>query len=568
MAFLDSAALCRDPLSSQPPLVRGPEPEFLIEASAAYPKLEKLTLDARSRIWFAFRIFDPDTPLYHPESLDLGLKTWGDLIAWTLDRGVSFRLLLTDFDPVVGDTLHEMTWRSLATLSDLQAAAEKSWDMQICPALHEGRAGRYIRMLLAPALYARIHARRDALNRMPPAQRAETFAYLRGHHRFLRLSSSTGRVQWRPKIVLPVIHPVTHHHKLAVFDDETAILGGLDVNERRYDDPAHDRRSVDTWHDVSLAVTGPAVSHVARYIAGIWNRDRTASRQRMIRAQRQAPHLFGNVDTALDPLDMPAAAITPAAGDVPMQIVRTISRNRRKGPLGFRMRPVTVDHGLEDAHLGLIRDARTLLYIETQFFRHEPLARALAARVRECPELRLIMLLPAAPEEIAFDDRNGLDSRYGERLQADCIHILREAFGERALFVCPAKREHNSDSGRATVNDAAIIYVHAKIAVADDTWGIVGSANMNGRSMKWDSELGLLWRGSSAGTLRRRLAKDWIDAEAARTPLEETYDLWHRTAWGNAGKPVAERRGLLLPYLSDEADAMGVNIPLLPPETV
>lgn len=567
MAFLNAATSGHDPLSMQSPVVYGPEPDVLIEASAAYPKLERLTLDARERIWFAFRIFDPDTPLYLPESRELGLKTWSDLLAYKLERGISFRLLLTDFDPVVGDTLHEMTWRSLVTLFDRQAASVNPWDMQICPALHEGRASRYVRMLLAPAVYARIHAKRNKLNAMDPETRSETFEFTRGYHRYFRLSSSTGKIQWRPKIMLPRIHPVTHHHKLAVFDDETAILGGLDVNERRYDDPSHDRRSVDTWHDVSLSVTGPAVAHVAQHIAGVWNMDYVAARQRMIRAQVQSPRLLGHIDPALSPLDLPPSQ-EGATGDVPMQVVCTVSRNKKKGRYSFRMRPTTVNNGLEAAHLGLVRDAHTLLYIETQFFRHKPLAEALAERAGKCADLRLIMLLPAAPEEIAFDDKNGLDSRYGERLQADCIDIVREAFGPRALFVCPAKRESVKDAGRAAVNGAAIIYVHAKVAVADDEWGIIGSANMNGRSLRWDSELGLLWKGPSAGTLRRRLATDWIDAEAAETPMIDTFDLWRKTAWANAGKPVAQRRGFLLPYLPDEADAMGVNIPLLPPETV
>ena len=567
MAFLNDTTSGHDPLSIQPPVVHGPEPEFLIEASAAYPKLERLALDARDRIWFAFRVFDPDTPLYAPQSQALGLKTWGDLIAYKLDQGISFRLLVTDFDPVVGDDLHEMTWRTLVALSDRKAASGKPWDMQICPALHEGRAGRYIRMILAPPVYARIQSKRNALNAMPPEERADTFEFLRGYHRFFRLSKSTGKVQWRPKIVLPRIHPVTHHHKLAVFDGETAILGGLDVNERRYDDPGHDRRSVDTWHDVSLAMTGTAVSHVAQHIASAWNTDYAAARQRMIRAQVQCPRLFANIDPGLVPLEMPPTQ-PETKGDVPMQIVRTVSRNERKGRIGFRMRPATVNDGLEAAHLAMIRDATTLLYIETQFFRHIPLAEAMAERARQCPDLRLIMLLPAAPEEIAFDDKNGLDSRYGERLQADCIDIVREAYGDRALFVCPAKRESIEDAGRAEVNGAAIIYVHAKVAVADDQWGIIGSANLNGRSMKWDSELGLLWSGPSAGTLRRRLATDWIDAEASETPLDQTFDLWRETAWANAGKPVDQRRGFLLPYLPDEANAMGVNIPLLPPETV
>ena len=562
--FLPEVSPNHDVLSAQPPVFRAAEPDFLIEASSAYPALDKLAIDARTSMWFAFRIFDPETPLYHPESQALGLSCWGELIAYKLDRGVQFRLLLTDFDPVVGDGLHEDAWRTVTALYNRKASSSAAWDIQVCPALHEARAGYYVRMLLAPAIYARINAKRHALNALPADERRDTFEYLRGYHRYLRLAGS-GRVKWRSKLVLPGVHPVTHHHKVAVFDNEKVVLGGLDVNERRYDDPTHDRASIDTWHDISLTVTGAAATHVARYIASIWNLDYKAASRRMAQARKRCPRIFGNVTAPLKPLNAPEVNDTET-GDTPMQIIRTASRNR--GKFGFRMRPGTVNSGIEDAHFALINEAKTLLYIETQFFRHKPLAEALAARARECETLRLIMLLPAAPEEIAFDDENGLDFRFGERLQADCIEIVREAFGDRALFVCPALRAHKDSKGRDVVNDAPIIYVHAKVAIADDAWAIVGSANLNGRSLKWDSELGLLWQGDSAGDLRKRLATDWIDAEAADTPLDQVHELWQRVATENTTRPGASRRGFILPYCHSEADAMGVTIPLLPPEIV
>jgi len=565
MVFLPESTRHHDMLSAQPPVIRGAEPEFLIEASSAYPALEKRTLDARARIWFAYRVFDPKTPLYHPETKALGLSTWADLLAYKLDRGVSFRLLLTDFDPVVGDTLHENTWRALKSLYDRKAAATAPWDMQICPALHDARTGRYVRLMLAPAIYARINSKRNDLNAMPAHDRADMFQYMRGYHRYLRLARS-GKVQWRPKLVLPRIFPVTHHHKLAVFDDTTTIFGGLDVNERRYDSPAHDRPSVETWHDVSLEVTGKAATQVGQYIADIWNKDRDFANQRMILAREQCPRLFGTLDPPLDPLEAPSTVGVEDTGPVPMQIIRTASRNR--GTFRFHLRPKTIDHGIEDAHFALIREAETFLYIETQFFRHKPLAEALAERARECPSLRLVMLLPAAPEEVAFDDKNGLDSRYGERLQADCIRIVSEAYGQRVLFVCPAQKIHAKGEGRNITHNAPIIYVHAKIAVADDAWAIIGSANLNGRSLKWDSELGLLWNSDSAGTLRRRLTSDWIDGRGAETPMADAFDLWRDVAVSNARMPATQRRGFIVPYLSDNADAMGVSVPMLPPEIV
>jgi phospholipase D1/2 len=56
----------------------------------------------------------------------------------------------------------------------------------------------------------------------------------------------------RAALGLPRLHPATHHQKLAVFDRRRLYIGGLDLDERRWDTPEHDRPGAETWQDLQL----------------------------------------------------------------------------------------------------------------------------------------------------------------------------------------------------------------------------------------------------------------------------------------------------------------------------
>jgi phospholipase D1/2 len=71
--------------------------------------------------------------------------------------------------------------------------------------------------------------------------------------------------------------------------------------------------------------------------------------------------------------------------------------------------PQNVVSEIEAVHLRAIGQSQKLIYMETQFLRHMPIALALARRARKVPSLRLIVVLPAAPEDIAFSDEPGVD---------------------------------------------------------------------------------------------------------------------------------------------------------------
>ena len=118
--------------------------------------------------------------------------------------------------------------------------------------------------------------------------------------------------------------------------------------------------------------------------------------------------------------------------------------------------------------------ARSLIYVEDQYFWSEDIATLYEAALKRAPDLRLIVVVPKHP------DRNGRISGPTNRLgQLTMMERLAEAGGDR-VAVYDLENE-----------EGAAIYVHAKVVVVDDVLAMLGSDNMNRRSWTHDSELSI-----------------------------------------------------------------------------
>ncbi|MCE8468470.1 phospholipase D-like domain-containing protein, partial [Rhodovulum sulfidophilum] len=242
----------------------------------------------------------------------------------------------------------------------------------------------------------------------------------------------------------------------------------------------------------------------------------------------------------------------------------------------FRFSPRPLVTEIERAHLSRIGAAERLIYLETQFFRHLPLARAMARRAEARPDLRAILVLPAAPEDVAFENSSGLDVRYGEHLQSRCLSLLYDAFGpDRVLVLSPVQPRRLAVEGRAELEDAPIIYVHSKVSIFDGDAAILSSANLNGRSMRWDTEAGLeLTAPAHVDLIRRRVMGHWLPREgdggvdpAALDP-RTAFEAWRVLADLNSRRSPERREGFLVHYDSDPARKLGLPVPGVPPEIV
>ena len=529
----------------------------LITAAEAYPALERLVLHAERSVWLAYRVFDPQTRLHAKDTTG---TTWKDLLRQKLEQGVSVRVLLSDFDPIASSQLHEGTWRCAEILGDLKSAG----DIEVLPVRHTARVGKGARLGLWLMAAREIEMQRRDLNEAGPQSGAAIFACRPGIWRYLR-QDSRGRFRWR-SLLLPRLFPATLHHKVAVADESRAIIGGLDVDDRRFDDPTHDRPAEETWHDASVEVDGPIASDIARYVAETWNDNRMAMAALRREQSRHAPKGIVVETGAVPPLD-PGPASPEHAVNGGIQLIRTASTHRRR--LGFQISPESRLKEIEDAHLDLFAGAKRRIYLETQFLRSKVIAEGLATAGRANPSLDLILILPAAPEEVAFENTRHFMHRFGEQLQVDCLDMIREAFGSRAVVLSPVRPQPHHSANRDTLSGAEIIYVHSKIAIADDTEAIVGSANLNGRSMRWDTEAAVrITEAAAVRTICIRAFSAWSRGDNNLDLTAADGATWRSNALANASVPPSHRRSFLVPYQFEPARCFGQGNALLPDELV
>jgi len=259
-----------------------------------------------------------------------------------------------------------------------------------------------------------------------------------------------------------------HHEKTIVIDDEIAFVGGIDLTSQsgdRFDSSTHMARASVGWHDVCAAIRGPAVADVAQHFRMRWQE---------VTGER------------IDPPTSP-----PTAGDAELQVVRTVpERVYRALPDG--------DFRILESYLGALRGARRFIYLENQFLWSPEITAVLRQKLRDPPsdDFRLLIVLPAKPNTGSDDTRGTLAE-------------LVEADGEQGrLLACTLYAR----SGRAMDP----IYVHAKVAVVDDEWLTVGSANLNDHSLFNDTEMNVVTHDKNIATrVRTRLWSEHLELPEA-----------------------------------------------------
>ncbi|WP_297340472.1 phospholipase D-like domain-containing protein [Pseudophaeobacter sp.] len=396
--------------------------------------------------------------------------------------------------------------------------------------MHPARVGLLPCLTLWPRTYQELRKTVARVNRLSSAKHErflEETSFLRRH---LQVKDGAVRARIWP---IPRLIPATHHQKLAVFDGQQLYIGGLDLNDRRYDTPEHHQDAAETWHDLQVSLSAPEAEDALAHL-----------------------HSFEAVTRGAPPPKL-------------THLLRTLSRRRTRST--FALSPEPCVDELAQAHWQGAIDAQTLIYMESQYFRDRRFARHLAAQARSKPNLRMMLILPAAPDDVAFEDDPGSDARYGEYLQANSVAIIREAFGHRLFIGSPAQQRPSREGGRAALYGAPLIYLHAKVSIFDQSSAIVSSANLNGRSLSWDTEAGVeLSDLAHVHVLRQRCFDHWLGAgsDDAHFDIDTAQPLWAARARQNAQTSPADRTGFLLPYVSRAARRFGRNLPGIPEEMV
>jgi len=271
----------------------------------------------------------------------------------------------------------------------------------------------------------------------------------------------------------------SHHQKFVVLrhpdrpELDVAFVGGIDLCHGRHDGPDHlgdpQRQpmaevygSRPPWHDVQLAVRGPAVADVETVFRERWEDPAPLSRNPL----NLLSELLHRDDRRAGPL--PARLPDPApGGSANVQLLRTYPKRRG----GYPFAP-DGERSVARAYGKVVARAHSLIYLEDQYFWSTGVISCFTQALRADPNLHLIAVIPHYPDQ---DGRFSLAPNLVGRQQA--VAEIRAAAGGRAAF-------YGIENHAGTP-----VYVHAKVCIVDDVWASVGSDNVNRRSWTHDSEL-------------------------------------------------------------------------------
>jgi phospholipase D1/2 len=323
-------------------------------------------------------------------------------------------------------------------------------------------------------------------------------------------------------------HPVTGcvHHKVVVIDAALAFCGGIDLTHKRWDSCAHDpddsRRRDPSGkpyipvHDTQLCVTGPIARDMADYLHQTW--PTTAPRPERIQAESPRWPKGLRVDFR----------------DVRVGISRTLPASTRHLPV----------REIEAFYLAAIAHTSSSLYIENQYFTSTRIAAAIAEQFKRKPALQGLLVGMDRPKTQAELHTMG----YG---RSGFCKILAEA---GIIARVPVVAAFSQNVG---------INVHSKLAVFDDQWLTVGSANLNRRSMGFDVECNLILEASTPEHREQiRRIRDRLLAEHLGMSTHEVQDAL--ATHGLANLPDAAQRSRRLVRVDPQLSTAALG-PILAP---
>ena len=250
---------------------------------------------------------------------------------------------------------------------------------------------------------------------------------------------------WRPLLkagarvayFMPMLHipfrgraNLRNHRKIVVVDGRIALTGGMNL-ARPYMGPTPDPSD---WLDLAAAVEGPAVADLESLFVSDWA---FATGEDLAPSNRHT-----TVPTDRDPHDDPLRL------DRGTSLAQVVASG-----------PDVADDPLYETLVSLIFAARERIWIVTPYFvPDEMLARALNLAARRGVDVRLIV--PARSNHISAD-----------LARKSYLRELHEAGGQVLLY--------------------QPVMLHAKAVIFDDQLAVIGSANMDNRSLFLNYEVAL-----------------------------------------------------------------------------
>ncbi len=175
------------------------------------------------------------------------------------------------------------------------------------------------------------------------------------------------------------------------------------------------------------------------------------------------------------------------------------------------------DFRILESYIRALGSAREFIYLENQFLWAPEIVKLLVDKLRDPPQpsFRIVVVLPSKAN-------NGQDDTQGQ-----LGRLLGADDGAGRVLATTLR------SLTGTREDP--LYVHAKVAIVDDRWLTVGSANLNAHSLLNDTEMNVCTdHRELARHTRLRLWAEHLDSDpetiAGRSVAAVVDELWRPTA--------------------------------------
>jgi cardiolipin synthase A/B len=297
-----------------------------------------------------------------------------------------------------------------------------------------------------------------------------------------------------------------HHQKSwlvdAGTDAEVVFVGGINLDKDSIVSPGHPHGEIDCRnnnHDVYAELRGPAATDVHHNFVQRWNEA----------SEREAPFgAFPSLALAGD-LPFPSRA-SREAGTSFVQIGRTVKegvyRHGQAVPGGAGYAIAGGESSIFEQYAAAVSAAERSIYMENQMLLCPMFIPLLDAALERGVEV-VVVLPGCAMPEIA---------KARSLPRAVPVFAMMEALGRHPNFLMAAL---GGCAGDGTGRD---IYVHAKVAVVDDEWATIGSANAMFRSFREDTEMNAtVWDADVAKQFRRDLMAEHLGEPGANGKLDD-----------------------------------------------
>ncbi|KAG7162694.1 phospholipase D gamma 1-like [Homarus americanus] len=339
----------------------------------------------------------------------------------------------------------------------------------------------------------------------------------------------------------------THHQKCVIADAPieempgkkkvVAFVGGLDLTGGRYDSPRHPLFSTlvrehkndfrnrvfptltsasgprEPWHDIHSRVEGPAAHDVLMNFLQRWRKQAADHMESIIPLNQMDGIVMDYTSTAPDRWNVQIfRSINSDSAEFDWSTVTGLTKKKGRA----------FDNSLHRAYIHNIRRARRCIYIENQYFIGSShmwpecrdakagnlvpleIATKIEEKIKDGERFVAYICIPMFPEgkpadkvtqEILHWQLRTMQMMYSRVAAAIKQAGIDAHPQDYLLFLCLGKKEspeavpselvapEDPSMTLAFANRRLMIYVHSKMAIFDDEYIIVGSANINDRSL-------------------------------------------------------------------------------------